>query len=98
MSKTIDRGNVEDATDAPAETGYVHRRGRPSTTERLQIEDELRPFFERNIGATATAEQTGYDKKTVCNYFNKWTSQILESKNPDFIKRCEEEANVFRRW
>lgn len=91
MSKTVDRDKVADATDAPAGTGYVHRRGRPSTTERLHIEDELRPYFERSTGAAATASLTGYDIKTVCNYFNKWTSQILESKNPDFIKRCEEE-------
>lgn len=91
MSKPIDRDKVEDAIDAPAETGYNHRRGRPSASERLQIEDELRPYFERNIGAAATASLTGYDIKTVYNYFNNWTGLILESINPEFVKRCNEE-------
>ena len=81
MSDTDYRKKVEDAGDASSdETERTHGSGRPSSANRLQIELRLRPYFERGASASATAQLTGYNIKTVCRYFEKWTRQILPGR------------------
>ena len=65
----------------------VKNRGRPSRQEQVQIVRTLRPYFERGMNATFTAGITGINIKTVCNYFNGWYRQLMETQEQDFVKR-----------
>lgn len=71
----------------------VQRRsnGRPTKTEQLQIDDVLRPYFERNMSAKFTANSTGMNIKTVCIYFNRWAEEIINSKSEEHVRRWREE-------
>lgn len=83
---------TENAKQIPSDgDGFNHRRGRPSSADRLQIEGALRSYFEGSFSASTTAKLTGFDIKTVCKYFSRWTRELLEPQNADFIKRCREE-------
>jgi len=66
-------------------------RGRPSKTEQIQIQNLLRPYFERNISATFTANSTDINIKTVCVYFNRWAEEIINSKKENRSERCRAE-------
>jgi hypothetical protein len=68
-----------------------HSRGRPSRQGQVQIVKVLKPYFERGMSATFTANKTGYDIKTVCKYFDNWTEQILEPEKNDFLLRQKAE-------
>jgi len=68
-----------------------HKMGRPPRAQQAKIEKKLRPYYEKSVSATATAEKTGFNIKTVCKYFDKWTEQIVRSDMPQFIQRCKEE-------
>ena len=68
-----------------------HERGRPSRGEQANIEKKLRPYYEKYISAAVTATKTGFNIKTVCNYFNKWHKEIMESEKQDFIQRCKQQ-------
>ena len=70
---------------------FEHTNGRPTKYEQIKIERELRPYFESGYSAYFTAQKTGYDKKTVHRYFNKWQQELLDSENPDFLKRVKEQ-------
>ena len=70
---------------------FEHTNGRPTKYEQIKIERELRPYFEGSYSAYFTAQKTGYDKKTVHRYFNKWQQELLDSENPDFLKRVKEQ-------
>ena len=61
--------------------------GRPTKKTEAEIENKLRLYFERNLSATFTAQKTGHNIKTVCNYFNEWSKEITESENKDFFAR-----------
>ena|SRR5437899_1481381 len=66
-------------------------RGRPSKTEQIQIQNLLRPYFERNISATSTANSTDINIKTVCAYFNEWTNEVISSKSEESRIRWRQE-------
>jgi len=72
-------------------TNFDHVQGRPTKGGQLNIERILRPYFENSISATVTAYETGFDIKTVLKYFNQWKTDILESENGEFFKKCKEE-------
>lgn len=66
------------------------QRGRPSKAVQLQIVKDIRPYFEKSYSATFTAGKTGHDVKTVCNYFNEWSRQLVQDESKDFIQRQRE--------
>jgi hypothetical protein len=71
----------------------LRARGRPSNGEQVKIGQELRPYFERSMTATYTANRTGYDIKTVCAYFDGWTREILQVEEKDFLERQKKERH-----
>jgi hypothetical protein len=70
---------------------FEHTNGRPSKYEQIKIERELRPYFEGSYSAYFTAQKTGFDIKTVHRYFNKWSQEVFDSENSDFLKRVKEQ-------
>lgn len=73
------------------ENQFKHSKGRPPQGEQLNIERQLRPYFENSISATLTSQKTGFNIKTVLKYFNKWKKEILDNEDSSFIQRCKEE-------
>ena len=65
----------------------IHKNGRPSKSGQLQIQRELRPYFERGVSAHTAAQKTGINVKTVCKYYNDLSQEISESEESDFLER-----------
>ncbi|MEX0640854.1 MAG: hypothetical protein WD018_08615 [Nitrosopumilaceae archaeon] len=74
-----------------AKDEFDHANGRPTIQEQITIERELRPYFERGDSAYFTKQKTGYDIKTVHRIFKKWSQEIFDSENTDFLKRVKEQ-------
>lgn len=72
-------------------TTLKHKKGRPTKMGQLQIQRELRPYFEKGIFAIVTAEKTGIDKKTVNKYFDDWAEEMLEVEESKSLERQEME-------
>ncbi len=70
---------------------FTHKKGRPTKMGQLQIQRELRPYFEKDISAIVTAEKTGIDKKTVNKYFDSWAEEMLEVEESKSLERQEME-------
>lgn len=70
---------------------FDHTQGRPTIQEQITIERELQPYFERGNSAYFTKQKTGYDIKTVHRIFKKWSQEIFDSENADFLKRVKEQ-------
>ena len=87
MSEESQELSGEDVT----KDGFDHSNGRPTKYEQIEIERQLRPYFEGSYSAYVTSQKTGYDIKTVLRYFNKWSQEILDSENVDFLKRAKEQ-------
>src|SRR3989337_415834 len=87
MSEESQELSGEDVT----KDGFDHSNGRPTKYEQIEIERQLRPYFEGSYSAYVTSQKTGYDIKTVLRYFNKWKQEILDSENVDFLKRAKEQ-------
>ena len=68
-----------------------HKRGRPTTTEQIEFGRVLWPYFENKISAYLTSKKTGINIKTVCEYFDKWKNEILESETMKNIEKYKEE-------
>lgn len=70
--------------------------GRPSKMRQVQISQTLRPYFERGMTATFTANVTGINVKTVCNYFNDWSEEITKFEEHGILirRRTERIRNV----
>ncbi len=62
-----------------AQSYKAHQNGRPPKTTQLQMQKELRQYFERGISATVASSKTGINIKTVCKYFEEWSERIKES-------------------
>ena len=73
----------------------TRKKGRPSKAEQLQIQETLRPFFERGTRATKVAEITGHDVKTVGKYFNKWYDEIAMYEKQNFEERHQQARQRF---
>lgn len=65
--------------------------GRPTKTQQLQIQKELREYFERGMSAVFTSNKTGINIKTVCHYFNEWTVQLKQIEEKEFVIRQNRE-------
>lgn len=76
-----------------AQSSSYYRNGRPTRTTQLQIQKELRKYFELGISASSTSSQTGKNIKTVCNYFNEFAKEIKESESIEFLDRQENARN-----
>ncbi len=45
--------------------------GRPTAQQQIQLQDELRVYYEKGISATQTARYSNTNVKTVCKYFKQ---------------------------
>ena len=72
-----------------------YKNGRPSKKDQIEIERDLRYYFLKSYSATLTSQRTGYNKKTILKYFNKWKKEILEVEDREFLKYCKEENKRF---
>ena len=70
---------------------FTHKKGRPTKMGQLQIQRELRPYFEKGISASVAAEKTRIDKKTVNRYFDNWAEEMLEVEETKSFERQEME-------
>ena len=70
-------------------------KGRPTKSAQLEYEKILRSYFERTLSASFTSKQTGINIKTICNYFDKWATQIREIDEKDFfVKQRKEREKI----
>jgi len=71
----------------------VERRsnGRPTKTQQLHIQSTLREYYERGMSAVFTSKKTRINIKTVCNYFNEWTNELIHIEETDFVLRQHRE-------
>ncbi len=72
----------------------MNQKGRPSKNGQVQIAREIRPYFEKCMTATFTANKTGHDIKTVCKYFNEWSKQVFETEDREFFQRQKESKEL----
>jgi len=72
-------------------TNQLHKNGRPSKTGQLQIQKQLRPYFELGVSAHVASQKTEINVKTVCKYFDIWTQTIIELDESDFLERQKKE-------
>lgn len=73
------------------EKQFKSKHGRPTKQEQLTIQRILRVYYVEGASATLTSEKTGINIKTVLNYFNNWSKEILECEKKDFFQRCKQE-------
>lgn len=65
--------------------------GRPTKTKQIEIQRELRKFFDLGITATLAAEKTGFNIKTVCKYFEELSEQLQEQEDKDFVEQYKKD-------
>jgi len=68
-----------------------HRKGRPTKSAQLDIQDKISECYSRGLSAAATSKITGYDIKTVTKYFNESYNEVKKSQRKNFLERQEEE-------
>lgn len=70
--------------------------GRPTKTQQLEIQKELREYYERGTSAVFTSNKSGINIKTVCIYFNNWTNELKQIEEKDFFirQRREKERSI----
>ena len=61
--------------------------GRPTAQQQLEIQDELRVYYEKGISATQTARHCHTNVKTVCKYFKQWSDEINDIESKEFENR-----------
>ncbi len=64
--------------------------GRPTVQKQLELQQELRIYYERGISATQTARYSDTNVKTVCKYFKQWSQEISEIDTAEFQSRVSE--------
>ena len=69
---------------------FNHDAGRPTKPEQLEIARALRPHFEKSIPASVAAKKTGFNVKTVNQYYKDWTDEITQAETPDFLQRSKQ--------
>jgi hypothetical protein len=62
-------------------------RGHPSRSEQMQMQKELRKYFECGLSAILAAQKTGVNVNTAYKYFDEWVQEISEQETMDFIER-----------
>src|SRR5437016_824521 len=66
-------------------------KGRPSEPQQHEIETKLCSYFDSGVTASYAAKKTGINIKTVCRYFNKFSQEIREIDDKDFLSRQKEQ-------
>ena len=84
----------EEQTEKKVKSVGIHKNGRPTKTDQLEIEHVLRTYFERKISAWLTSQKTGINIKTVCTYFNQWKTEIMEFEKNERAKTYKEETTL----
>jgi len=84
----------EEQTEKNVKSVGIHKNGRPTKTDQLEIEHVLRTYFERKISAWLTSQKTGINMKTVCTYFKQWKKEIMEFEKNERAKTYTEEKNL----
>ncbi len=69
----------------------LHKKGRPTRSAQLNIQDKVREYYSRGLSAAATSRVTGHDIKTVTKYFNEFYEQERTFRKKDFLERQDEE-------
>ena len=69
----------------------LRKKGRPTRTAQLNIQDKVQECYSRGLSATATSQITGHDVKTVTKYFNEFYEQERTARKKDFLERQDEE-------
>ncbi len=67
----------------------IHKRGRPSKAEELEIRSDLKPCFDNSFSVEFAHCKTKYNLKTIKNYYRKFYDEIIETKDEDFIKQSK---------
>ena len=62
-------------------------RGRPSVKDQQKIKSAILEYYERDISAKVAARECRVQYKTVCKYYKKWDSEIIDEKN--FLARIK---------
>lgn len=81
----------EEQTEKNMKSVGIHKNGRPTKTDQLEIEHVLRRYFERKISAWLTSQKTGINIKTMCTYFKQWKIEIMEFEKNERAKTSKEE-------
>lgn len=84
----------DEQTEKNVKSVGIHKNGRPTITDQLEIEHVLRPYFERKISAWLTSQKTGFNRKTVWTYFKQWKTEIMEFEKNERAKTYKEEKNL----
>lgn len=62
------------------------QHGRPSRSAQLEIQNNLRKYYDLGLSARTAAQKTHINIKTATKYFDEWTEQIMEQQKSDFIE------------
>lgn len=65
-------------------------KGRPSKSEQLEIERNLRTYFGRGKSTYQAAIKTGYSINTVKKYFSNFYKEVRDSEGPEFVQACKD--------
>lgn len=65
------------------------KKGRPSRAERIQIRQDLQPYYEKRMPAYKVAQITEHDAKTVNRYYDQFDAEIYGYEMKNFVKRYE---------
>ena len=69
----------------------LRKKGRPTKSVQLNIQDKVQECYLRGLSAAATSQITGHDIKTVTKYFNEFYEQGRVARKKDFLERQDEE-------
>ena len=47
-------------------------KGRPTAQQQIELQEELRVYYERGVSATQSAKYSNTNVKTACKYFRQW--------------------------
>jgi len=75
--------------DKAGSTKQRNRRGRPSISQQIKIEEKLWPYFDGGICPTVAARESEIDRKTVRNYYKKFAELPLRNNEKAFIEQCK---------
>jgi len=60
--------------------------GRPSRSSQLDVQNNLRKYYDLGLSARTAAQKTHTNIKTATKYFAEWTEQIMEQQKSDFME------------
>jgi hypothetical protein len=72
------------------------KHGRPTISERKQIQELISSYYENNIEARTVSKKTGINYKTILKYYKIWNDELIHSNNENFLRRIKiaKERNI----